>query len=166
MQPDQPTFPYPAESNAFLAGHARLLRLSFRALTGRPLIEEDADDGLGDAAAARTLFEAPFALLSHDASPDPVLNYGNRTALDLFELDWERLTRMPSRLTAEAKNRAERERVLAAVRARGFIDDYSGIRVSAGGRRFKIERATVWNLNDQAGTRRGQAAVFRLWTCL
>jgi len=166
MHPDQPPFRCPAESNAFLAGHVRLLRLSHRALTGRSLIEGKSERDLDDATAARSLFEAPFALLSHDTSPDPVLNYGNRTVLELFELNWAQLTRMPSRLTAEAPDRTERERLLAVVTVRGYIDDYSGIRVSAGGRRFRIERATVWNLIDQAGNRRGQAAVFRHWTYL
>ena len=88
--------PYPDPSNAFLSDHTRLLRASYRRLTGRDLIDPD----LNDREAARRLFEAPFALLSHNAEPDPILTYGNRRVLDLFELDWETLTRMPSRLTA------------------------------------------------------------------
>ncbi|MBS1203005.1 MAG: hypothetical protein H6R22_1514 [Chromatiaceae bacterium] len=166
MHPDQPPFPYPAEANAFLAGHVRLLRLSHRALTGRDLIDGKTDPGLDDTAAARALFEAPFALLSHDTAADPILTYGNRTLLDLFELDWRHLVAMPSRLTAEAPDRAERARLLAEVTARGYVEDYSGIRISAGGRCFRIERATVWNLVDQAGIRRGQAAAFGHWTYL
>jgi hypothetical protein len=42
----------------------------------------------------------------------------------------------------------------------GFIDDYAGTRISATGRRFRIERAVVWNLIDAAGVRHGQAAMF------
>lgn len=60
---------------------------------------------------------------------------------------------MPSRLTAEAPNRAERARLLAEVTARGFIEDYSGRRISHTGQRFLIERATVWNLTDAEGNR-------------
>ena len=60
---------------------------------------------------------------------------------------------MPSRLTAEAPDRAERARLLAEVTARGFIDDYSGVRISHTGPRFQIQRATVWNLTDDQGPR-------------
>ena len=51
---------------------------------------------------------------------DPVLNYGNRAALALWEMSWEELTRTPSRLTAEAPNREERAKLLEAVTQRGF----------------------------------------------
>jgi hypothetical protein len=46
------------------------------------------------------------------------------------------------------------------------VDDYSGVRVSKSGRRFRIERAIVWNLTDAAGTHCGQAASFDRWTPL
>lgn len=149
-------FPYPDPSNGFLSDHTRLLRASYRRVTGRDLIDPELDDH----EAARRLFEAPFALLSHNADPDPILTYGNRRVLDLFELDWQQLTRMPSRLTAEAPDREERARLLAQVTAHGFIDDYSGIRVSSSGRRFHIDGAIVWNLIDREGRHLGQAATF------
>ena len=81
-------------------------------------------------------------------------------------MSWEELTRTPSRLTAEAPNREERARLLAMVATRGFIDDYSGVRISKAGRRFKISRATVWNLLAQDGQPCGQAAMFREWELL
>lgn len=52
---------------------------------------------------------------------------------------------------------------MAAVQAHGFIDDYSGIRISASGKRFMIERATVWNVFDADGILHGQAATFIDW---
>ncbi|WP_296698721.1 MEKHLA domain-containing protein [Thiocapsa sp. UBA6158] len=152
-------FPYPDPSNAFLSDHTRLLCAGYRRLTGRDLIDPD----LNDREAARRLFEAPFALLSHNAEPDPILTYGNRRVLDLLELDWEALTRMPSRLTAEAPDREERARLLAQVTAHGFIDHYSGVRVSSSGRRFRIDGAVVWNLIDREGRHLGQAATFSRW---
>src|SRR5678810_1283147 len=94
---------------------------------------------------SRNLFHAPFVLVSHGTEADPVLNYGNAAALKLWEMSWEELTRTPSRLTAETPEREERERLLAQVTEHGFIDDYSGIRISKSGRRFRIARATVWN---------------------
>jgi MEKHLA domain len=94
------------------------------------------------------------------------LNYGNAAALALWEMPWDELTRTPSRLTAEAPNREERAKLLETVTARGFIDDYSGVRISKTGRRFKISRATVWNLLTEGGQPCGQAAMFDRWEFL
>lgn len=149
----------PGPENAYLAGHVTLLRRSLRQLTGRDLVHSD----LAGADAARAVWEAPFVVLSHGTESDPVFNYGNRAALVLFELRWDELTQMPSRLTAEIPDRAERARLLAQVRASGYIDDYTGVRVSRTGRRFRIARATVWNLSDAAGQPCGQAATFAEW---
>jgi hypothetical protein len=113
---------------------------------------------------AQKIFEAPFVVVSHGAEADPVLNYGNRAALALWEMSWEELTRTPSRLTAEAPNRQERAKLLDTVTRRGFIDDYSGVRISKSGRRFRISRATVWNLLTAGGQPCGQAAMFDRWT--
>ena len=63
-------------------------------------------------------------------------------------------------------DRDERARLLAAVTANGFIDDYAGIRISKTGRRFRIAQATVWNLLDESGTFSGQAAMFSRWEFL
>lgn len=115
---------------------------------------------------ARGLFEAPFVVVSHGTEADPILNYGNGAALALWEMTWQELTRTPSRLTAEAPEREERARLLAAVTANGFIDDYAGVRISKSGRRFCIRDATVWNLVTTDGTPCGQAATFSRWDLL
>jgi MEKHLA domain len=151
--------PEPNPANAFLADHVDLLRRSLRYWTGRDLVAPSSSPE----EAARQIFHAPFVVLSHGSGPDPVLTYGNRTALELFELSWAELTRMPSRLTAEAPDREDRERLLAKVRAQGFVDDYAGVRVSSTGRRFWVHGATVWNLMDAGGHLCGQAATFSAW---
>jgi hypothetical protein len=115
---------------------------------------------------AEKTFHAPFVIVSHGTEADPVLNYGNRAALTLWEMSWDEFTHTPSRLTAEAPDRAERTRLLAAVTGRGFIDDYSGVRISKTGRRFRIARATVWNLISGTGRPCGQAAMFAHWEFL
>jgi hypothetical protein len=138
------------------------IRESLAALTGRTLFEGVADP----LELSRLVFEAPFVLVSHGTEPDPILNYGNRRALELWEMPFEVFTKTPSRLTAEAPVREERARLLDAVARRGFIDDYAGVRVSATGRRFMIERAVVWNLSDEGGRPAGQAAMFEHWTML
>ena len=146
----------------FVVAHTACLARSLKKWTGRDL----SSGVFNPAELAQKVFEAPFVVVSHGAEADPVLNYGNAAALALWEMSWEELTRTPSRLTAEAPNREERARLLAVVARRGFIDDYSGIRISKNGRRFKISRATVWNLLAQDGRPCGQAAMFREWEFL
>lgn len=53
-------------------------------------------------------------VVSHQTQADPVLCYGNRRALSLWEMDLPTLTSTPSRLTAEPLERAERQRLLDA----------------------------------------------------
>lgn len=113
---------------------------------------------------ARALFSASFVVVSHGTEADPILNYGNQTALDLWELSWDQLTSTPSRLTAEPMNRDERARMLASAEAHGYFAGYRGVRISATGRRFLVEDATVWNVVDARGNRVGQAATFACWT--
>lgn len=152
----------PSPANDYWAEHMTLLRRAFRERTGRELL-----DGAGSPTEwAERLFHAPFVVLSHDTAPDPVLTYGNQKALELFELSWAELIAMPSRFTAEAPDRVERARLLAEVAAQGYIDNYSGVRISRTGRRFLIEQATVWNLTDGDGHLLGQAATFRDWRYL
>lgn len=137
--------------------------------TGRDLITGTPTPSLADdsvPAYAEQVFRAPFVLVSHGLEPDPVLNYGNQTALTLWEMSWDELTSTPSRLTAEAPNREERARLLTAVTQQGYIDDYCGIRISRTGRRFRILRATVWNLIDANDRYAGQAASFDRWEFL
>jgi len=154
--------PEPAEANGYLADHVDLLRRSLRHWAGRDLIEP----GRTPDEAARWIWDAPFVVLSHGCEADPILSYGNRAALGLFEITWAELTRMPSWLTAEAPEREERARLLERVMAQGYIDDYTGVRVSRTGRRFLIERATVWNLIALDGGLVGQAATFSRWRSL
>ena len=112
------------------------------------------------------LFTSPFVVASHGLQNDPILNYGNQTALDLWEMNWEQFTHTPSRLTAEPVNREERARMLKQARTHGYISDYRGIRISRSGKRFLVERATVWNIHKPDGTPLGQAATFSDWTYL
>lgn len=138
----------------------RLIVESYARLTRRELPLAPADD------LATALWLAPAAIVAHGTEPDPVFFYGNRLALELFEMDFAVFTRLPSRFSAEPLRREERALLLARVARDGFIDDYSGIRIAASGRRFRIERATVWNLVDAAGLTHGQAATFAHWTPL
>ena len=153
---------YPSVENDFLIGHAVLIMGSYYNLLRKPILS----GGFDENRMAYELFHAPFAVVSHGTESDPVFNYANLTALELFECDWDELTALPSRLSAEPVNRAERGRLLAEVTAKGFIDHYEGIRISKNGRRFRIKNAVVWNLLDSRNIYRGQAACFNEWTFL
>lgn len=113
---------------------------------------------------ARMLFEVPFVVVSHGNEADPILNYGNRVALDLWAMDWAEFSKTASRHTAEPVAQGERERMLAEATARGYFSDYRGVRISKTGRRFLVEDAIVWNLVDTEGRKHGQAATFSKWT--
>ncbi|WP_022947806.1 MEKHLA domain-containing protein [Methylohalobius crimeensis] len=150
----------PSPANDFLAEHIQRLTSSYHRLTGRDLVEPKLDP----IAAARWLYrDAPFALLSHDTRDDPVFNYANLTAQGLFEMNWGQFTRLPSRLSAEPLAQAERRRLLEEVSAKGYIDDYSGVRIARSGKRFRIEGSTVWNVYDENDAFYGQAARIEHW---
>ena len=142
----------PAEPDFFA-----LLASSYARVVGRPLVAAGQD-------AAWLHNDAPFAVLAHNTAPDPVFVYANRTAQGCFEYGWDEFITLPSRLSAEAPNREERQLLLDAVTRDGFISDYRGKRIAGSGRRFWIEGGTVWQLIDEAGTPRGQAALFTSWT--
>jgi len=135
---------------------------SYRHYIGNDLIERTPDAEQQ----ARTLFEASFVVVSHGVEPDPILNYANQTALDLWELSWDRFIKTPSRLTTEPDERAERERLLTQARAEGYYDGYRGVRISSTGRRFRVEQALIWTVIDSAGRPIGQAATFSQWSHL
>lgn len=139
-----------------LRARLALIATSYERLTGRQLTTP-ADDP------ARALWTAPRAIVAHGIEADPIFFFGNLAALARFEMTPEQFTATPSRLSAEPMLREERQALLDRVTRHGFIDDYAGIRISATGRRFRIEQATVWNLIDTHGRVHGQAATFERW---
>ncbi len=153
---------FPAEKNNFLVEHVLDIRNSYRRLLLKELIPEIQTDELF----ARQLFHAPFAVVSHDTASDPVFNYANLKALELFELSWEDFIHLPSRMSAEPINQAGREQLLAEVTEKGYIDHYEGVRISSTGKRFLIRNAIVWNLMDKNNSYKGQAACFSQWRFL
>lgn len=104
--------------------------------------------------------DSACVIVAHDGGADPMLNYGNQAALDLWEFSWEEFIKTPSRYTAEADLRGKREQLLAEVERNGFVEGYEGIRVSKSGKRFWIRNVKIWNVVNQAGSKIGQAATF------
>jgi len=151
--------PEPAPENDYLLPHAALLIRSYRRWTGKELL----DAGLSPREAARALYHAPFVVLSHDSTPDPLFTYANLAAQARFEMTWREIVGLPSRLSAEPLARQARAHLLEKVAAQGFIDSYCGVRIAKSGRRFMIRNATVWNLTDCNDQLQGQAAMFSEW---
>ena len=144
----------PAEENAYWPAHAALLLESYRHWTGRDL--------LASATPAQALYYAPFGVLSHDTAADPLFTYANLAAQTQFEMPWSEIVGLPSRYSAEPLAQAERQRLLARVASWGYIDDYCGVRIAHSGKRFTIQKATVWNLINPESVVLGQAACFEV----
>lgn len=133
-----------------------LLTGSFRRIVGAPLVTEGhGPDWL--------YHDAPFVVVAHNTDADPRFVYANKAGQNCFEYPWDEFVTLPSRLSAELPNRAERQRLLDAVTSNGFISDYRGLRIAKSGRRFWIEDGIVWQLIDDGGNHRGQAATFSRW---
>jgi PAS domain-containing protein len=153
---------YPAEDNHFLSRHVAMMSDSYRMLLGKGLITENHTHGT----LAKALFYASFVVVSHNTAADPVFNYANLKALELFGFSWEEFTQLPSRLSAEPIHQFERDKLLAEVTLKGYLDSYQGIRITKTGRRFLIKNAVVWNLIDDERCYAGQAAKFGEWEYL
>ena len=138
----------------------RLLTGSYQRLVGKLLV--NAEHSV-ERAVHWLYDEATFCVLAHDTVADPHFIYANRAAQRCFGYSWDEFLTLPSRLSAEQPNRAERQRLLDAVTRQGFIADYTGWRISKTGRRFLIEDGTIWQLIDELGVIHGQAATFSRW---
>jgi MEKHLA domain len=129
----------PNESNSFLCEHASIILASYERLLSVPLLPNQSE--LNSYEAAKCMYYLPIAVLSHNAAADPIFNYANAKALELFDFSWTEFTQLPSRLSAEVLQQAKREQLLADVREQGYIT----------------------GLVDSTGKYAGQAACFAEW---
>ncbi len=138
-----------------------MLVSSFESLTGKNILASEIEiDSI-----SREIFFASFAVMSHGTETDPIFNYANQCALDLFEMTWEDFIKIPSKYSAGLDSQEERDRILQRVSEDGYVDDYTGVRISGKGRRFQITNAVVWNVFDE-DRYCGQAALIRDWVFL
>lgn len=147
--------------NSSVIAWTELLLDSYEQLLGRSLIPR-----IGTAREqSKMLFFAPFVLVSHGTESNPIFNYGNRTALDLWGLTWQQFLTTPSRATVQGEEIKieERQKMLDLVKKQGYISDYHGVRITNSGQLFRIEKAIVWNVSDRTGLYQGQAATFADW---
>jgi hypothetical protein len=147
-----------------LLQHIQLLLYSFHHWTGNNLIP--ITNYQSPVEIANLLFNANLVVVSHGTQADPILNYGNQKALDLWKMDWHTFISTPSRYTAEVMECSEREQLLAQAKSQGYISNYRGIRIASTGDRFYIDQAIIWNVVDEEGKLWGQAATFRNWEAI
>jgi hypothetical protein len=151
------TLAIPCHDNNYHQEHVLIMLENLKKWTGFDLIKEYgfSVDRLGE-----QVFNADFYILSHDTGADPILNYGNDRVLKQWEVSWEELTNMHSRETAKPVDRSARAAMMDRVKAKNYIDGYSGTRISKTGKEFKISNGIVWNLFTGNGVFYGQAAWF------
>lgn len=141
--------------------HIQHLLNSYQQALGKELIQRVSPEK-----DASTIQNASFVVVSHGIEDDPVLNYGNQVALNLWEMTWDEFTKTPSKYTAEPERQEVRKQMLERAAKQGYIDDYEGIRISSTGKRFEIKDVVIWTVFDENGIKKGQAATFDQWKFL
>ena len=136
-----------------LLTHLEIIKNSFTLLTSRDL-------PLGSNDNLITAFDqCSFPIASHDNSSEPLFNYANRAALNLFKMTLKEMMGLPSKASALPVDQEERSLILEQVIKYGFIEHYQGKRVASDQSIFHIQDATVWNLLDHEKKHYGQAVI-------
>lgn len=148
-------------NNEFLMGHSLLLAHSFLKTTG--LILCDLSTGTE---VVQYLYNAPFALVSHGVEEDPIFNYGNVKAQELWEMSWNEFVKMPSRSSAGILEQKDRDALLREAKEKGYVGQYFGMRISKSGKIFEIQDTVLWTLYDENNVYKGQAAFIPRWRFL
>jgi hypothetical protein len=100
---------------------AALLSTSHLKVVGVPLAPGTPFEDRPPVDAARWLYrDAPFVLLAHRLSADPVFCYANLAAQRTFGYSWDEFIGLPSRYSAATPDRAERDRLFERVASYGF----------------------------------------------
>lgn len=161
---DQKPIEEPGPNNDFLSTHIDLLIKNYLKFVCRPFPVGGSDP----ISQSKNIYQTNrYVVMSHDTQSDPIFNYANIAAQKLWQLNWQQFIQMPSRLSAEPSAREERRKLLDTVTRQGFIDNYSGIRISSTRQKFFIEKATIWNIyNFETKEFYGQAVIFNQWHLL
>ena len=159
LSPPRPAAP--SGDNLWHRDHALLMDASLRRLTGTALLPRP---NASPAECSSLASNEVLCVVSHGTEEDPTFNYATAAALECFGYDWDEFVASPSRFSAEMEEREERFKLLEQASRDGFVPNYSGVRITKGGRRFRIHDAIIWNLEEREGESapqiRGQAAMF------
>ena len=117
----------------------------------------------GEKLNAEQIYKAPFILLSHNKqTQQPKFCYANKKGLELFEYKWKEFIQTPSKNSVNENESENRKKLFKQVENKGFIEQYSGIRVSKNGKLFKIANVLVWN----SPNKKYQSALIKNWNYL
>ncbi|HEY8400884.1 MAG TPA: MEKHLA domain-containing protein [Cytophagaceae bacterium] len=139
--------------------HCKLIANSYHYWTKKQLFA----DATNDLELSKSIYYAPFIVVSHGTEKDPIFNYANLTAQNLWKLSWEEFTKLPSRLSAEPIEEARRNQLLEEGRNRGVTYLEKGIRISKEGKRFYIKDVVLFNLLGDNKEYLGQGAIYEKW---
>lgn len=161
--------PSPDWYSDLMIEHGSYLIESYNKLSGKELVNMELYNKDSEKAIKEMFMNSNRIVLSHGIQKDnngPVLNYGNTAALKLFAADWDSLTTMPSRYTADTEvDREIRQQFMDTVSRQNYVSDYTGIRIGLNKVKFVIKEAEVWNIiidNNYIG----QAATFEKYEFL
>lgn len=143
--------------STFIKNQIKLIKSSYQLFLKEPFPFEGKED---------SIYRGNFVLLSHNTEENPIFNFANLKAQELFEMDWKTFTKLPSKYSAEPMEQSERNQFLQKTAKEGFVRNYNGIRISKSGKRFWIKDAIIWNLMDTNNEYQGQAALFSKWEYL
>jgi len=153
----------PLETDTSFLDHSKLLCDSYFKWIGEPLLENHNHNLVR---LSEALYQAPFVVVSHGIEADPIFNYANLKAQELWKMSWDKFTTLPSSHSAEPVNREVRQQIMKEVESHGHIKDYNGIRITSDGLRFRIRNTVIWNVVNDNGKYLGQAATFKEWDWL
>lgn len=149
-------------SDPHIIRHCAALSESFFHWTKKHLI----DPTLDELQKSFLLYHGSAVIVSHGTEADPIFNFANQKAQELWKLSWKDFVKLPSRLSAEPIERSEREIFLKEASEKGFISNYTGVRISSESEKFLIKNTILWNVIDGEGNYKGQAAMFSDWELL
>eukprot|EP00891_Asterochloris_glomerata_P005660 jgi/Astpho2/5660/Aster-x1308 len=128
-----------------------LMLESFHRKVGRNMME-DKDIEIKDA--PKALWDAPFALLSHEfGDSEAKYDYANKAALDLFETQWDQLVGKPSTITSpeDQQVRGDREQLLQQAREKGTVEIKDAIRRTLKGAKIQLTSGVLWTIEAPTG---------------
>jgi hypothetical protein len=107
-----------------------------------------------------------FGIMSHGVQADPVFNYANLAALELFKYSINDLCKLPSRYSTLPHLEQDRDNTLKEIAKSDYGYIHDGMRQTSEGRVILTSEILYWVVYDDDGTRIGHAAVYDASTCV
>ncbi|MBO9703601.1 MAG: MEKHLA domain-containing protein [Sporocytophaga sp.] len=139
--------------------HCKLIAKNYKFWTGKELFEEK----LHESELSEKMYNAPFVILSHGTQADPIYNYVNLKAQELWEYTWDEMIKLPSRRSAGTNETAQRLELIKEGQEKGITFTEKALRESCSGKKFYIKNVVLFNLLGEGGEYEGQCAIYNDW---